>query len=173
MKLFLTFFIFIIFNSSFLFHSEINSSVKNDSKHISLLLKSNKTYCTQINDEIIFEVFINNQSIIPKFNKFLCINYHDWSKYMIVLDVVHNEQKYMSNNFMLKCATPSLKLLIKGKPVSMSEVVRFKSLVKQSDANILVRKENTDYGVYSVQAAYILRKDTLYSNKIFIEFKKE
>ena len=92
---------------------------------------------------------------------------------MVVLNIVHNEEKYMFNYSEGKCGTPSLAILIKGIPILMSEKVKFKNLVKRNDTDFLTRKNNTDYGIYSIQAAYILKKDTIYSNKIIIEYKKE
>lgn len=174
MKLYLTIFSLILFSSFInIYNAEINNLNKNNTICVSLFLKSNKIYCTQTNDDIAFDVSISNKNIIPKIKRILCISLHDWSQHMVVLNIVHNEEKYMLNYCEGKCATSNSKILFKGFPASISKVVEFNSLARQNDSVFLDRKSNRSYGIYSIQAAYILKKDTIYSNKIFVEFKKE
>jgi hypothetical protein len=174
MKLNLIVFSLIIFSSSInLCNAEINNLAKVDISRVSICLKSNKIYCTQKDDEIGFEVSINNVNVLPKIIRFLCFSLYNWDQHNVVLNIVHDEEKYMLNYCAEKCASLKTKILIKGFPFLISNVVRFNSLVRQNDTDFLVRKKNTSYGTYSIQAAYICRKDTLFSNKIFVEFKKE
>lgn len=174
MKLCLTILSLVIFSSSInLYNARLNKLENINTIDISLFLKSNKIYCTQKDGDIAFDVSICNRSIIPKIKRILCISLHDWSQHMVVLNIVHNEEKYMLNCCEDKCATPDSKILMKGFPVSIYKVVGFNNLVRQNDGDFLVRKNNTSFGIYSIQAAYILKNDTLYSNKIFVEYKKE
>ncbi len=144
-----------------------------DNSGISILLENDKSFCTSKYDKITFKISISNKSILPKFKKFACFSLYDWYKYNVVLNVVHNEEKYMSSNIIDKCASTYWKILIKGIPVKFIETVQFKYLTRQNNRDFLTRKDNTDYGSYTIQAFYILKKDTLSSNIITVDYNKD